>query len=116
MVLSCLSWLTSFTKRGTDRACVAPAFPLNITRAGVPRMPKLQVPLLGAQGYQRFPFSKPVVGHNIAVDAVPALLTGLLYQPGFCLPGSFNFIVSKRNAKSSTVECVLSSESELYMW
>ena len=39
---------------------------------GVPRMQKLNVPLLGAQGYETFPLSKPVVGQNIALDAAPA--------------------------------------------
>ena len=45
-------------------------------------MQKLSAPLVGAQGialeqencliYQRFPLSKPVVGRNIVLDAVPA--------------------------------------------
>ena len=40
-------------------------------RGGVPRMQKLSAPLMGAQGYQRFPLSKPVVRRNIAVYAAP---------------------------------------------
>ena len=35
-------------------------------------MQKLKVHLVGAQGYQKFPLSKPVVGQSIALDAVPA--------------------------------------------
>ena len=36
-------------------------------------MQKLKAPpLVGAQGYQRFPRSKPVVGQNIASGDVPA--------------------------------------------
>ena len=31
---------------------------------GVPRMQKLRASLVGAQGYQRFLLSKPVVGQN----------------------------------------------------
>ena len=32
---------------------------------------KLSAPLVGAQGYRRFPISEPVVGRNIALNAVP---------------------------------------------
>ena len=44
---------------------------------GVPRMQKFKLPpphppLVGAQGYQRFPLCKPVVYQNIALDAVLA--------------------------------------------
>ena len=35
-------------------------------------MQKLKAPLLGAQGYQKFPLSKHVVVQNISLDAVPA--------------------------------------------
>ena len=45
---------------------------LSPPRDGVPRMQKLRTPLVAAQGYQRFPLSRPVVGQNIALDAVPA--------------------------------------------
>ena len=41
-------------------------------RGGVPRMQKLNTPLVEAQGYQQFPLSMPVVGRNIALHAVPA--------------------------------------------
>ena len=43
-----------------------------LPRGRVPWMQKLRGPLVGAQCYQRFPLSKPVVGQNIALDAVPA--------------------------------------------
>ena len=39
---------------------------------GVPQMQKSKAPLLGAQGYLRFPLSKLVLGKNITLDAVPA--------------------------------------------
>ena len=39
---------------------------------GVTQMQKLRALLVGAQGYHKFPLSKPVVGQNIALDAVPA--------------------------------------------
>ena len=39
---------------------------------GVPWMQKLKALVVAAQGYQRFPLSKPVVGQNIAVDAGPS--------------------------------------------
>ena len=45
-------------------------------RGGEPRMQKLSASLVRAQGYQRFPLFKPVVGRNIALHAVHAL--GLL--------------------------------------
>ena len=34
-------------------------------------MQKLKDPLVGAQGYQRFPLSKPVIGQIIALGTVP---------------------------------------------
>ena len=33
---------------------------------------EIKDPLVEAQGYQGFPLSKPAVGQNIALDAVPA--------------------------------------------
>ena len=58
---------------------------------------------------QSFPVSKPVIGWNIALHAVPAYRasTYLVY----CLPSSVNFIYSQF-LQSSTVESVLNSESE----
>ena len=41
-------------------------------RGGVPPMQKLRAPLVGALGYQRLILSKPVVGPNIGLHAVPA--------------------------------------------
>ena len=38
----------------------------------IPRRGVLQIRKLIAQGYQRFPLSMPVVGQNIALDAVSA--------------------------------------------
>ena len=57
---------------------------------GVPQMQKLRAPLVGAQGYQRFPLSRPVVGLDIALDAVTAYRASTYLV--VCLPGSFNFI------------------------
>ena len=65
--------------------------------------------LVGTHGYHRFPLSKPVVGQNIALHAAPAYRTSTL--PGFCLPGSFNFIFSTF-LQSSTMACALASESD----
>ena len=41
-------------------------------------------PLVGAQGYQRLPLSKPLVGQNIALHAASAYKA--FYQHSFCLP------------------------------
>ena len=41
-------------------------------RSWVLRTQKLRDPLVGAQGYKRFPLFKPDVGHDIALDAMPA--------------------------------------------
>ena len=61
---------------------------------------------------ERFPLSKPVVGQNIALHAVPAYRTSTYLVSAFL--GSFNFISSKF-IRSSTVECVLSCESEILL-
>ena len=61
----------------------------------------------GAQSYQRFPLSKPVIIQSI--DLHGACLQGF-YLPSFCLPGSFNFIFSEV-LQSAMVECVLNGES-----
>ena len=45
---------------------------LSPPHGGVPWMQKLKASLVGAQSYQRFPFSKPVVGQNIALHAYRA--------------------------------------------
>ena len=66
-------------------------------------------PMWVAHGYHRFPLSRPAVGRNYSF-ACCACLQGF-YIPSFCLPGSFNFIFPKF-LQSSTVECVLSTESE----
>ena len=41
-------------------------------RGGVTQTKKLRAPLVGAQGYQSFPLSKPVAGQHIALHAVLA--------------------------------------------
>ena len=43
-----------------------------VPRGGVPRMQKLKPHLAGAESYDMFPLSKPVVGQNRAVGVVPA--------------------------------------------
>ena len=71
-------------------------------------MQKLRAPLVGAQGYQGFPLSKPVVGPNIALNAAPAyraytyLVSAFPAHSTSCSP----------NLQRCAVECVLSSESE----
>ena len=76
------------------------------THGEVPWTQKLPPPLrtrMGAQGYQRFPLSKPVAGQNIALHATPADRASV---PSFCLPGCFAFIFPKL-LRPSTVECVI---------
>ena len=51
--------------------------------AGVPRMQKFGAHLVGAQGYQRFPLSKSMVGQNIAVHAVPAYMASTYLVSAF---------------------------------
>ena len=60
--------------------------------------------LVGAQGCERFPLSKPVVGQNVALHAVPVyrastyLVSAFLAHSTFIFPPEF--------LQSSTVECV----------
>ena len=70
-------------------------------------MQKLKAALVGAQGYQRFPLSKAVVGKNIALEAVPAYRASTY-------PVSHPTSFSPKFSKSSTMECVLSSESIMH--
>ena len=50
---------------GGSKTPPPPPPPPRPRRGGVQRMQKLNVILVGGQGYQRFPVSKPVVGRNI---------------------------------------------------
>ena len=52
-------------------------------------MQKLRATLVGAQGYPRFPLSKPVIGLNIALCVMLCLLTGFLPIPSDNLPSQF---------------------------
>ena len=61
--------------------------PLRVWGSKLPDIAEMKAPLVGAQGYHRFPFSKPVVGQSIALHAVPAYGASILV-----LPGSFNFL------------------------
>ena len=75
---------------------------------------KAPPPLMEAQGYQRLPLSKYVLGQNIALDAVPAYRA---YVPTYFLPSRLIQLHFFQNfSKSSTVESVLGSESGLYSW
>ena len=66
-ILVCLSnWVFSFWRIHLHDIDVCDGEFRWMLRGGVPRMQKL-----GDQGYQRFPLSKPVVGQNIALHAVP---------------------------------------------
>ena len=67
-----LEFSQMLSKRHFSNLCQLPP------RCGVPQMHKLRIPLVGAQGYQRFPLSKPVVGQNIAVEVVPAFRASML--------------------------------------
>ena len=82
-------------------------------RSRVPQMLKLTAPLVGAQSYQKFPLSKPVVGQDIALYAEHAYRASE-YQPSICLPGSFNFIFPIV-LQFSTVECELVNQN-FYLW
>ena len=82
--------------------------PTSLPTVGVLRVQKLKAPLVEAQGYQRFPLSKPVVGLNIALDAVPAYPLSAFPDHSTCF--------SQKKSKSSTVECILSRESEFDLW
>ena len=64
---------------------------------------------MGAQGYQRFPLSKPLVLLEYSFTCCVYLQSN--YLPSFCLPSSVRFNFSKF-LRSSTVECVLNSRSE----
>ena len=63
---------------------------------------------MGAHGYHRFPISKPVVGQNIALHAVPAY-RACTYLVSAIPAHSTSF--SQKCLQSSTVGCVLSSET-----
>ena len=70
------------------------------------------VPPSPPSGYQRFPLSKPVVGRDVALHGVPALLGGLLsYLVSAFTAHSTSFSIYFFT-RSSTVECVLNSESQ----
>ena len=71
---------------------------------------EIKSPLVGAQGYQRFPLSKPVyvVGQTLALNVVPAYLAYAFHAHSTSSSSNFS--------KSSMVERVLSSESKLYLW
>ena len=78
-------------------------------------MQKLRADLVGAQGYQRLPLSKPVVGRNVVVHAVPAYRASTYLVTAFpAHPLHFpKFLQS-----STAVECVLtlsSSDSEFLL-
>ena len=53
---------------------------------GTANAEKLSAPLVGAQGYQTSPLSKPVVGRNIALHAVAAYRA---FIPTYFLPSRF---------------------------
>ena len=67
-----------------------------------------------AQGYQRFPLSKPRVGQNIALHAENAGRTST-FLVKFCLPDSFNFIFVLTLFIRSSVRCVLCSAYAFFL-
>ena len=75
-------------------------------------MQKLKALLVGDHSYQRFPLSKPLVGQNLALDAVSAYRAYTYIVSAF---PAHSTSLSLNVSKSSTVECVLSSESEFYL-
>ena len=44
---------------------------------------EIKGPLVGTQGYQRFPISKPVVGHSVALRAVSVYMTSTYLVSAF---------------------------------
>ena len=60
-----------------------------------------------AQGYQRFPLSKPVVGPNTPVYAIPAYRESAYIVSAF---PTHSTSFSPKFLQSSTAECVLRSE------
>ena len=69
--------------------------------------------LVGAQGYQRFPLSKPGVGQNIALHDAPADRTST------CFVSAFQIHLTSFLAKLlrfSTVKYDTISESEFRLW
>ena len=72
-------------------------------RGVVPWMQKLRIPLVGVEGYQRFPLDKPVLGQNIALRE--RLRTGRFCLLRFCFPGSFNFIFPKLSSEPDFLTC-----------
>ena len=70
----------------SDCCCCISSFTISITSisiSGVPRMQKLRAPLVGTQGYQRFPLSKPVEGLNIALHSVSAYRASIYLVSAF---------------------------------
>ena len=64
---------------------------------------------MGAQGYQRFPLSKAVVGQNIAVHAVPA------YRASTYLVSAFPVHSASFSTNFSNPQRVLSCKSEFLL-
>ena len=75
-------------------------------------MQKLRAPLVRTQGCQRFPLSKPAAGQNIALHAVPAYRASTYQVSAF--PTHSASFSSISQCRLTMVECVLSSESEIY--
>ena len=69
---------------------------------------------MGAQGYEWFPLSKPVVGQNIALHAVPAYRVSTYLVSAFLAHYSTSFSPNFFNLQQSN-ECVLNSESEFLL-
>ena len=61
-------------------------------------MQKLSAPVVGAQGYQRFPLYKSVVGRNIDLHAVPDFRASIYLVYAFqALSTSFSQLFSTLN-------------------
>ena len=71
-------------------------------------MQKLKASVVGAQGYQRFPLSKPVAGQNMAVGAVPAYRASIITYLVSTFPShstSFSPNFSKLSLVDGTGRC-----------
>ena len=75
-------------------------------------MRKLRASLVGAQDYERFPFSKLAVGQSIALYAVPAYRASTYLVSAAFPAHSTSF---SPNFQSSTVESVFINETDFVL-
>ena len=77
-------------------------------------MQKLRASLVGSEGCQRFPFSKPVVGQSIALHAVPAYRASTYVLSAFPAHSTYFLQISSIRNDGMCIEN-LNSESEFLL-